>query len=134
MATEVPSLLDLMREDNRYPLDAYEFVYEAIEFTKRRIARSQPGNRQVRHITPAQLVEGVRDLALERFGLLACEVLRRWHIHTSSDVGEIIFNLVRTGDVELGPGETRADFDGLCDYLQELPQQFRIAVTAVDEL
>lgn len=134
MATDSPTLNDVMREDQRYPLDAYEFVYEAIEFAKRTLARQENTARTIRHITPAQLVEGVRDLALERYGYLAREVLRRWNIHTSSDVGEIIFNLVRTGDVELGPGETRADFDGLCDYMEELAQRFRIAVTCTDRL
>ncbi len=134
MAGELPTLSEILKEDDRYPLDAYEFVYEAIEYAKRKLARGKAASRRIRHITPAQLVEGVRDLALEKFGFLATLVLSRWHIYTSSDVGEIIGNLVRTGDVELGPGESVEDFHGLCDYRQELTQRFRIAVTSVDRL
>ncbi len=125
MSRTTVTLADILREDRRYPIEAYEFVYEAIEFTKRQLM-ARHSLRKVGHITPKQLVEGVRDLALERFGYLAADVLKRWGIRTGSDVGSIIFNLVATGDVELGPGERREDFDGICDYEEELHRHFRI--------
>ena len=127
MSGTTQSLADILREDPRYAVEAYEFVYEAIEFTKRQLIARDPSLRRSPHITPRQLIEGVRDLALERFGYLAADVLRRWGIRTSGDVGEIIFNLVATGDVELGPGERREDFEGVCDYEEELTRHFRIS-------
>ncbi len=126
MSRTTVTLADILREDPRYKIEAYEFVYEAIEYTKRQLMADRSA-RRVTHITPRQLVEGVRDMALERFGYLAADVLKRWGIRSGSDVGEIIFNLVATGDVELGPGERREDFDGICDYEEELARHFRIA-------
>jgi uncharacterized repeat protein (TIGR04138 family) len=119
-------LADVVRRDGRYALEAYEFIFDAIDYARHRLAAQRGGLRKVRHISPRELLEGVRDLALEQFGLLATEVFCRWGIQTTSDVGEIVWNLVQSGDIELAPGETRADFDDVFDLKEELARQFRI--------
>src|SRR3954470_3389340 len=78
----------------RYPIQAYAFVFEALEATKsvkvksqaRRRARGK-GAAASRHVTGRELCEGARRLALEHYGLMALAVLRMWGIRSTSDIG-----------------------------------------------
>ena len=69
-----------------------------------------------RHITGYELSEGVRDLALERFGLLAKTVLEYWGIHTTDHLGEIVFDLVECGVLVKQEGDRMEDFRNLFDF------------------
>ena len=49
------------------------------------------------HITGQELVEGIRDLALQQFGLLTRTVFERWGLRTTEDFGRIVFELIEDG-------------------------------------
>jgi uncharacterized repeat protein (TIGR04138 family) len=123
--------------DSRYSLNAYIFVFEALEHaknlkkqTKVRGRRGRSGE-QARHVTPRELCEGARDLALRQYGLLALWVLSQWGVRSTSDLGEIVFNLISSGDLEKTPTDTRAEFDGVFDFETALRHEF---VVATDEV
>ena len=44
-----------------------------------------------------ELLGGVRDLALQEFGLMARTVFRMWGVNSTADFGEIVFNLIDAG-------------------------------------
>ena len=69
-----------------------------------------------RHITGEELALGVRDLAIERFGLLAITVLEEWGIHTTDHIGEIVFDLVEGGILVKQDEDSREDFRSLFDF------------------
>src|SRR5580704_9694258 len=95
-------LAKVLSHDARYSLQAYEFIFEAIEFAKRgkrAKAKTKPKGRPrtaatARHVTPRELCLGCRDLALRQYGPLAFQVLSEWGVSTTSDFGNIVFNLI----------------------------------------
>ncbi len=78
---------EIRTRDPRYTIDAYEFVMEALSFTQKRFNRPK-------HVTGIELLEGVKELLLNRFGPMTLLVLRHWGIHATEDFGHIVFNLV----------------------------------------
>ena len=70
---EEEKLSQILVRDDRYRREAYRFVQEGLEFTMQR--RGRRG-----HVSGRELVLGMRDLACERFGLMARTVLSQWGV------------------------------------------------------
>ena len=84
------TLAGLHRKNLKYAEPAYVFVLTALHS---RLARLP----EPRHVSGAEVAAAVRDLALERFGPLARTVLEHWGVHTTCDMGEVVFALVDYG-------------------------------------
>jgi uncharacterized repeat protein (TIGR04138 family) len=127
-------LAAVLARNSRYSLQAYEFIFEAIEFAKRnKRAKARPKSRAktsgtVRHVTPRELCLGCRDLALRHYGPLAFQVLSQWGIKSTSDLGEIVFNLIASGDLEKTPSDTRADFNNVFDFEAALRRDYVVVI------
>jgi uncharacterized repeat protein (TIGR04138 family) len=99
------SVMDRLRR--RYPSyheTAYLFILSALQFTIDRMG-------EPRHISGRELAEGCRDLALERWGLMARSVLEFWGIRSTRDLGEIVFALVDCGVLVKRDEDMLADFE-----------------------
>ncbi len=103
------ALAGLQRENPKYAEPAYLFVLSALH---RRLARLEVP----RHISGAEVADAVRELALDRYGPLARTVLEHWGVHTTSDMGEIVFALVGCGILVKQARDTREDFEGLFSF------------------
>jgi uncharacterized repeat protein (TIGR04138 family) len=111
-------LFDALRE--RYPRfgeAAYIFVLSALNYVLQHLP-------EPRHISGRELAEGVRDLALERFGPMARSVLEHWGIHETADVGEIVFALVEHGVLIKQDEDTRDDFVDVFDFEDAFETQY----------
>jgi uncharacterized repeat protein (TIGR04138 family) len=82
-------------QDPRYDREAYGFLRDALDFTAKQLKKNK--EETSRHVTPQQLLEGVRQFALKEFGPMAMTVLDYWGVRSCGDVGEIVFNLIRSG-------------------------------------
>ncbi len=103
--------LELIRaHDQRYAVDAYTFVREALDHTQRTTARDNRG--RVRHVSGQELLQGIRDYALRQFGPMAMMVLEEWGVRSCEDFGEIVFNMVEVGLLAKTKNDSRADFAG----------------------
>ena len=105
-----------MREP-RFDERAYLFVLAALEQFQTRLAER-------RHITGRELALACRDLALERFGVMARLVLDHWGVRSTADIGDIVFTLV---DLELlisQPGDTREDFADVFDFDRAFEREY----------
>jgi len=103
-------VIDRLRERHpRYHETAYFFVLSALHHVLENL-------REPRHISGRELAEGMRDLALQRFGPMARTVLEHWGIEETSDVGEIVFALVDAGILLKQDDDTPRDFDALFDF------------------
>ena len=131
-----PKLDEVVRRDPRYALEAYEFVRVALAHTQRMLGRVPPhegaGERD-HHVTGPQLLEGVRDLALREFGLMARTVFRNWGINCTADIGEIVFNLVAANLMKKTAEDSRDDFRDVYDLDQVLERDYRIEVKTEGE-
>ena len=76
-----------------------------------------------------ELLEGVRDLALEEFGLMARVVFRLWGIEQTDDFGEIIFNLIDAKLLSKTESDSRADFHDVFDLDRALTEGYAIRLT-----
>jgi len=103
-------ILDRLQESNpRYDMRAYVFVLSALHQVIHRL--SEP-----RHISGQELVEGVRTLALKRFGPMARTVLEHWGIHATEDVGGVVFALVEQGILTKQDEDRPEDFVDVFDF------------------
>jgi uncharacterized repeat protein (TIGR04138 family) len=105
-------------KDNRYQPDAFQFVREALDY---RVTRLE--NR--RHISGRELLEGVRQLALERYGPMARSVLNHWGVNVGEDVGNIVFHLVDAGVMSKTDQDSMADFSGVIRFDAQFESDYR---------
>ncbi len=105
-------------KSTKYPLDAFLFVQQGLDYTVRRIhgepEEEQPAER--RHVRGAQLCIGLRDYAIEQYGLMARTVLQRWRIHTCEDFGRIVFALIDAELMLATEEDSIDDFTGVFDF------------------
>lgn len=87
----------------RYDERAYLFVLEAVEALQVKLEVR-------RHVTGAELSWAVRDLALERFGVLARTVLSHWGVGATADIGRLVYLMVEIGLLSTQPGDREEDF------------------------
>ena len=102
----------------RYPVDAFAFVQRGLDFTVRRehgeadsTAELLDDEQPSRHVSGRLLCEGLRDYAIQQYGLLAGTVLRRWRIHRCEDFGHIVFAMVESGMMH------KTDEDSIDDFI-----------------
>ena len=123
-------LEEIAQRDGRYAYEAYEFLYEALDHTLLRLGKVPPpagGAPDANyHVTGRELLDGVRDLALKQFGLMARTVFRRWGIDRTGDFGEIVFRLVEEGLMSKTEEDSRRDFQDVYDLDEALVKDFRI--------
>jgi len=117
------SLDELARRRGRYPLEAYQFVCEGLRYTLEKYC----GNCEAReHVTGQTLCWGLRDYALDRWGLFARDVLRRWRISATRDFGEIVYDMVNSGLMSKTETDRIEDFNGVYDFKSAFDVHLRI--------
>jgi uncharacterized repeat protein (TIGR04138 family) len=144
MTETVRKIVELARQDRRYKFEAYAFVFDALQYAHKELGlgaakRSDSGSRKKakapsgqedeeteNHLTGQQLCEAIRIFALDQYGYMAKSVLNCWGVHSTGDFGEIVFNLIRIGEMRKTKEDRREDFDGIYDFDIALRQHFRI--------
>ena len=116
--TSTDELLDLLRERNpRFDPRSYSFVLDALNLVMDELGEK-------RHITGAELAEGVRHLAIGRFGPLARTVLEHWGIHSTEDVGSVVFALVEQKILTTQEGDCPEDFADVFDFEEAFERNY----------
>ncbi len=107
---------ELIRKDPRFHPEAYGFVFEALDFTVRKVhgTNRSPEGLANHHVTGQDLLEGIRRHALDHFGCLAAVVFEFWGINSSGHFGDIVFNLVDHGLMGKQDSDKKEDFS--CGY------------------
>ena len=121
--------IQLLRDDQRYKAEAYQFVGEALNYAQE-TREEQPSDAEPSesHLTGQQLCEVIRLYALEQYGLLAQSVLNSWGVFETSDFGEIVYNLIRIGRMKKSEEDRREDFDDVYSFDTALNQTFRFSL------
>ena len=110
----------------RFPTEAFQFVREGLAHTVQTIHGDGPGapgntspisvKDETRHVSGQQLCLGLRDLAIERYGLLAHTVLSRWGIAKTDDFGAVVYAMIERGELRGGSADQPQDFVGVYDF------------------
>ena len=136
-------LITLARS-TKYPMDGFTFVQRGLEFTVNRVhGRSQLGGgaqtetatqpsssseieNASMHVTGRDLCHGLRDFAIEQYGLMARTVLRRWNIQSTDDFGAIVFAMVEAGLMHKTDDDALDDFADVFDFAVAFPTEMSL--------
>jgi uncharacterized repeat protein (TIGR04138 family) len=119
-------LEEIVHRDGRYKQAAYLFVYEALQHTVQKLGKASLPKDQ-RHVSGRDLVCGISEHALDRFGPLALSVFEDWGIRETRDFGEIVFNLVDNEMMSKTEEDCIEDFVDVFDLDEELDWKRRRA-------
>lgn len=122
----------IVARDTRYTRDAYLFLREALDHTQKMIGkapkddlpRKAPKEDAPRHVSGQQLLEGIRDFALQHYGPMAGTVLNEFGIRRCEDFGELVFNMVESRLLAKTEKDSRDDFKGGYDFDTAFRQPF----------
>ena len=124
-------ILELCRKPPHFAYEAYEFVSEAVSFTQKRLGRASDRDEDEdadHHVSGAELLRGVCDLAVTSFGMMAPVVFKQWNVRTTDDVGRIVFDLIDVGCLSKSDRDTPEDFHDLFDLRQALAEGFELTL------
>lgn len=138
----------MLKEDPRFKEEAYLFVREALSFgqdilhlgtTKEPDEEceveqdSEEIDRSVqRHLTGQQLCEAIRQYASDRYGYMSKVVLNSWGVKTTSDLGDLVYNLIGIGEMRQSKNDLREDFNDVYDFDTAFQEQYKIIRPAED--
>jgi uncharacterized repeat protein (TIGR04138 family) len=135
MSDEADLFQKLLQADRRYRPEAYRFVSEALIYAQNcesskpvdgKRTRPSTVKKGERHLTGRQLCDAIRELAMEQFGLMTPVVFRSWGVHSTSDFGEIVYNLIEIGRMKKSHSDRREDFNGVYDFDDVFHKNFRM--------
>lgn len=116
-ALDYDAVMDrVLERDRRYARPAYLFVQRALHYYREKHGLGTG----VGHIKGQQVLNGVRELALEEFGPMARTVLNDWGLVAGEDVGEIVYNLIGAGLMSKTVEDKKEDFAGVMKFDETL--------------
>ncbi len=155
MTDDTIKLLELLRKDRRYTVEAYQFVRDALAFAQNELefgqqdlvepdliqtetdTLSEPDSENLnlefgashqveRHLTGQQLCQALRIYALEQYGYLAKHVLEQWGLTSTDAIGDIVYNMIDIGLMKKSDQDRREHFDDVFDFQEAFVEQFSI--------
>jgi uncharacterized repeat protein (TIGR04138 family) len=112
----------IQAKDPRFSRDAYLFVREALDHTQKTVGKDDRG--RLRHVTGPQLLEGIREHALDQFGPMTKTVFEEWGIRSCKDFGDIVFNMVEIELLAKTERDSREDFADGYDFEEAFCRPF----------
>ena len=112
----------IVERDLRFQRDAYHFLREALDFTQKLISKENRGT--VRHVSGQELLDGLRQYALQQYGPMTATVLEEWGVRNCRDFGDIVFNMVESGLLAKTETDTRDDFQDGYDFTDAFRKPF----------
>ena len=115
------NLEEIAKEDGRFSPDAIKFIYDGLGYTAKKIV-DEPT-----HVSGQKLCEGLRQLAIEKWGRLAILVLNNWDLKTTRDFGEIVYLMIKNKWMSAQPTDTIEDFDNVYDFKIAFKDDFKFS-------
>jgi uncharacterized repeat protein (TIGR04138 family) len=123
------SLQEVVQAVGIYPAEAYLFVQQGLTYTVQKIHAAQTDPQASRHVSGRDLCEGLRELALKQWGLMARTVLARWNITSTMDFGRIVFAMVEHDLLQKTENDRVEDFRKVYDFTTAFEKDYRIEAT-----
>jgi uncharacterized repeat protein (TIGR04138 family) len=116
------ALESVVINDPRYHRDGYIFLRDALDFTTKQ--QKKVKGVRVRHVTGPELLDGARQYALKEFGPMVMTVFDSWGIHSSEDIGHMVFNLIGAGIFGKTEQDSIEDFKNVYDFEEAFVRPF----------
>jgi uncharacterized repeat protein (TIGR04138 family) len=107
---------NLAEADPRFTIEAYRFVADA---TSSAVERVSPDARV--HVSARDVCEAFRTLARLRYGKEALPTLQAWGIHSTDDIGAVVFRMIEARIFGARPEDKLEDFHALYDFGSAFP-------------
>jgi uncharacterized repeat protein (TIGR04138 family) len=107
--------LDGMTRRQAFPQEAFQFVREGLAATVKTVYGDGASSTE-RHVSGPQLCLGLRDYAVQTYGMLARTVLSRWGITNTGDFGRVVFAMIDAGLMRKSDEDTLEDFQNVFDF------------------
>jgi uncharacterized repeat protein (TIGR04138 family) len=105
------------KEDPRYDRKAYTFIRHGLDQTVKELRKKDAERTQrSQHVSGSELLEGLRNYALDQYGPLAKTVLNSWGITRCSDFGDLVFNLIEYNVFSKTENDRREDFADIYSF------------------
>ena len=112
-----------------HPL-AYKFVFSSLRFTQEQLGRDR-ATEATGHISGPELLDGIRRLGLQHFGMLSIAVFKTWGIHSTDDFGHIVFQLIEAGEMRKTANDQLTDFCGVYDFSKVFNEDYTLDTSEV---
>lgn len=131
MSSAQRAMEQLLHRDTRFKLEAYIFVRDALAFAQRSLVptkqeESDSEEDESRHLSGQQLCEACRMYALEQYGYLARMVLASWGLKSTSDFGDVVYNLIDIKHMRKSKSDRREDFDNVYVFENAFEPRFEL--------
>ena len=113
----------IMKDDRRFKADGYLFLKDALDHTIKSLRKDELIEH--RHVSGAELLEGVVEFAHGKFGPMAIAVFDSWGIREGDDIGTMVFNLIEAGAFGKSEEDSPSDFVGVMNLREELLAPYR---------
>ncbi len=121
----IESMEDVIIADGRYPPDAYAFLHEGLNRAVRNAYGPDARRGHHQHVTGSQICCALRDLAVERWGMLARTVLSDWGITGTIDFGNMVYLLIEHGFMKKTDQDDIEDFRDVYDFSEAFGAHYR---------
>ena len=111
---------------SKYHPAVREFLDHALRISQKKFAKSGDDA----HISPQQLLDGIRELALKEFGMMSIPVFRHWGINSTEDFGRIVWDLIERGEMRRTDRDQLSDFSGVFDFDGAFDRDYQIDTSA----
>lgn len=136
-----------VRSGLRYHKQAYHFVFAALRLVQQKLGRASPRrdtdaagkygtgtydsdddeNEEIDgHISGRELLNGIRELATQQFGLMTTTVFRSWGIQSTDDFGRIVFEMIECGEMRKTDRDRLSDFSDVYDFEDVFDREYQI--------
>jgi uncharacterized repeat protein (TIGR04138 family) len=105
------SLADIALRYGVFREPAYIFVLEALELATR-------GQTAPRHVSGGDLLDAIKTLARDRYGVMATDVFESWGVRSTLDFGRIVFQMVEDGLLSKQDEDSLTEFIDKFDFRQ----------------
>ena len=109
----------VLQGDNRFHKGAYLFVFDALDYTLKKMGKAELPTAAERHIGGRELLLGISEYALDQYGPLTLPVLAHWGVQTTRHFGEIVFNLIEAGLMSKTENDSLDDFSDVYSFTEE---------------
>ena len=116
------ALREIVQNDPRYELDAYLFLRESLDLAVRLFNKPTEGT--ARHVSGRELLEAVRQHAIQEYGPLSFRVLQSWGVTRTENFGDIVFNMVEHGVLGKTDEDKKEDFRGIYDFSETFQKPY----------
>ncbi|MEQ9406779.1 MAG: hypothetical protein RIK87_03600 [Fuerstiella sp.] len=108
-----------------YHSNAYQFVFAALRHVQENLGRDRQDH-STGHVSGRELLEGIRELAQQHFGLMAVAVFADWRVRSTEDFGKIVFELIEAGEMRKTDDDHLSDFVDVYDFQKALIEDYQV--------